>query len=441
MQLLAHRPGVFLNLYLTTMKNYQKIASFEAHPKKGDHVLLLYSGGLDTSVMLKWIQDHYQVEVSTLTIDIGQKANFSKIKEKALKLGAKEAIIIDAKEKYAKEVLAKAIKANATHLGGYHLFCPLGRVTISEVAVQIAQQKGVQIIAHGCTGKGNDQVRFDGYIHTLDPSLKILAPVREWALGRDEEIAYAKKHNIEIPRTIEKPYAHDDNLFGCSSECAEIEEIDVSPPLEKFLQLCNTPENAPDSPEAVTVTFEKGVPVKLNDKALPLTQLLTTLNQIGAKHAIGISYVIEDRIIGIKARNVFEEPGAHILIKAHQSLEQLVCSKEENAFKSPIDAKWADLCFSAKWFDPLMDNLNAYIDQVNDKITGEVTVHLYKGVASTTALKSPNSLVDENLATFMKNDALNQNASAGFIEHYCLATKTAHQVQKGANTCKPDLRF
>jgi argininosuccinate synthase len=419
---------------------YHKIASFEAHPKKGDHVLLLYSGGLDTSVMLKWIQDHYQVEVSTLTIDIGQKANFNKIKKKALKLGAKEAIIIDAKEKFAKEVLTKAIKANGTHLGDYHLFCPLGRVTISQVAVQVAKQKGAKIIAHGCTGKGNDQVRFDSYIHTLDPDLKILAPVREWSLGRDEEIAYAKKHNIEIPRSIEKPYAHDDNLFGCSSECAEIEEIDVSPPLEKFLQLCVTPENAPDSPATVTISFEKGVPTKINDMAVPLTQLITSLNQIGANHAIGISYVLEDRIIGIKARNVFEEPGAHILIKAHKMLEQLVCSKEENAFKSLIDQKWADLCFSAKWFDPLMNNLNAYLNEVNAKITGEVTVHLYKGVASVTALSSPNSLVDKNLATFMKNDVLNQNASAGFIEHYCLATKTAHQISQKTLT-KPDLRF
>ncbi len=433
--------GVFLNLYQIIMKTYQKIASFEANPKKGDHILLLYSGGLDTSVMLKWVQDHYGVSVSTLTVDIGQKANFSKIKEKALKLGAKEAIIIDAKEKFAKEVLTKAIKANGTHLGGYHLFCPLGRVTISKVAVQVAKQKNVQIIAHGCTGKGNDQVRFDSYIHTLDPNLKILAPVREWALGRDEEIAYAKKHNIAVPRTIEKPYAHDDNLFGCSSECAEIEEIHVSPPLEKFLQLCNTPENAPDKAESITLAFEKGIPTKLNDKALPLTQLIVELNQIGAKHAIGINHVLEDRIIGIKARNVFEEPGAHILIKAHKELEQLVCSKEENAFKSLIDEKWADLCFSAKWFDPLMDNLNAYLEPINAKITGEVTVHLYKGMASITALKSPNSLVDENLATFMKNDVLNQNASAGFIEHYCLATKTAHQMQKGSHLCKPDLRF
>ena len=424
-------------------KSYKKVASYEATKKECDHVLLLYSGGLDTSVMLKWVQEEYDCDITTLTIDIGQQSDFKGIKEKALKFGAKEAIVVDAKEEFAKECLAQAIKANATYQGAYHLFCPLGRVTISKVAVQVAHEKGLHIIAHGCTGKGNDQVRFDSYMTTLDPNIKVIAPVREWGLGRDEEIQYAKDHNIPIPRSIEKPYAHDDNLWGRSSECGEIEYLNVEPPLEKFLHLCNTPEKAPNTPETVKISFEKGIPTGINGKSLPLTTLIANLNKIGGKHAVGITYLVEDRIIGIKARNVFEEPGAHILIQAHKALEQTIATKEENIFKPMIDKKWGELSFGAKWFEPLMEDLNAFIDKVNEKVTGEVTVKLYKGKATVTAMSSPYSLLDENFATFMKNGYLNQNAAPGFIEMYNLSQKTAHKVYKqGQNTqLAPDLRF
>lgn len=408
---------------------YKKVATYEATKEECDHVLLLYSGGLDTSVMLKWIQDEFECEVTTLTINIGQDECFDGIKEKALALGAKEAIVIDAREEFAEECLKKAIKANGQYQEEYHLFCPLGRVMISDVAVRVAQEKGIKVIGHGCTGKGNDQVRFDSYIITLDSSLKVIAPVREWGLGREEEIAYAKEHNIPIPRTVDKPYAHDDNLWGRSSEGAEIEHIHETPDLENFLKMCVPPEKGPDKPEMVKISFKKGVPTALNGKKLPLVELIPEVNKIGGKHGVGISYVVEDRIIGIKARNVFEEPGAAILIAAHKALERIVCTKEETTFKPGIDKEWGELCFSAKWHNPLMDDLNAFIDKMNERVTGDVTVKVYKGHIAVTALDSPFSLVDENLATFMKSDSLNQNASAGFIEMYNLSQQTYYKMQ------------
>ncbi len=419
---------------------YQKIASHEAHNGEVDHVLLLYSGGLDTSVMIKWIQDEYQAQVTTLTINIGQGANFEKIKQKAIKLGVKDAITIDATDQFTELYIKKAIKANASYQGDYHLFCPLGRAIISKIAVQVAKQKGIKVIAHGCTGKGNDQVRFEGYITTLDPNLKVIAPVREWGMGRDEELLYAEKHGIPVPHSIEKPYSYDDNLWGCSAEGGEIEEIEQIPPLHKILKVCNTPESAPNMPQNVKIGFKKGVPTSLNGEKLPLTQLIQKLHPLGAKHGIGITHLVEDRVVGLKVRGIYEQPAATILIKAHQELEKLTSTKEENQFKQQIDTKWGDLCYSAKWFEPLMKSLDAFIDQANQKVTGEVTIKLYKGTATITAVDSPNSMIDKNLATFMKNDLFNQNASAGFIELYNLPQKMANKIAKNQSV-KPDLRF
>ena len=425
------------------MNTYKKIASHEASKEEANHVLLLYSGGLDTSVMLKWIQDEYDAEVTTLTIDIGQIADFQSIKQKALDLGVKEALLVDASEEYANEFVTKAIKANASYQGDYFLFCPLGRAIISQIAVKIAQEKGIKIIAHGCTGKGNDQVRFEGYITTLDPSLKIIAPVREWGMGRDEELAYAKKHGIPVSHTIDKPYSYDDNLWGCSAEGGEIEEFDQNPPLGKILKVCKTPEEADDTPQIVKLYFEEGVPKKLDGSELPLQTLIKNLEEVGAKHALGITPLIEDRLVGLKVRGIYEQPAAAIIIEAHKNLEKLVSTKDENEFKQGIDQKWSYMCYCAKWHDPLMGSLNAFIDKMNEKVTGEVTLKLYKGSATTVAIKSPYSLVDKNMATFMKNDCFNQNASAGFIEIYTLPQKTAAKVKDFAQKelIKPDLRF
>lgn len=409
---------------------YQAIASHEAKKGEFKKAVLLYSGGLDTSVMLKWIQDQYESEIIALTIDIGQKEDFQAVKEKALKLGAKEAYVVDAKEEFANEYLSKAIKANADYQGGYHLFCPLGRAIISKVGVDIAHQENAQVIAHGCTGKGNDQVRFEGYVTTLDPKLKTIAPVREWAMGREEELEYAKKHNIPVSQTTKKIYSYDENLWGDSAEGGEIETVSKIPPLDNILITCNTPENAPDVSERLELEFNEGLPVSINGEKMPLWQLIRKVGEIGAKHAVGITHLIEDRIVGLKVRGIYEEPAAEILIQAHRNLEKLVCTRDENEFKSMVDQKWAYLCYGAKWFHPLMIHLNAYIDSVNKKVTGTVTVELYKGKVYVVAVDSQYSLFNENLATFMKNSSFNQNSSAGFIELWNLPQKTAHNLTK-----------
>ncbi|OIP81396.1 argininosuccinate synthase [Candidatus Peregrinibacteria bacterium CG22_combo_CG10-13_8_21_14_all_44_10] len=422
---------------------YKKIASHEASKAEANSVLLLYSGGLDTSVMLKWIKDEYEADVTTLTVNIGQIADFDEIKKKAENLHVKEAIVVDATEDFAKNYITKAIKANASYQGNYHLFCPIGRAIISKIAVQIAQEKNIKVIAHGCTGKGNDQVRFESYITTLDPTLKTIAPVREWGMGRDEELAYAKKHGIPVPHTVDKPYSYDDNLWGCSAEGGEIEEIDQTPILENILKVCKTPTSAPDMPQTIKISFKQGIPTAINGETMELQSLIATLNKLGAEHGVGITHLIEDRMIGLKVRGVYEEPAAAILIEAHKNLEKLVSTKDENDFKQIIDQKWADLCYCAKWYEPLMQNLHAFIDQMSSKVTGEVKVKLYKGTVTVISASSPYSMFNKDMATFMKNDLFNQNASAGFIELYSLAQRTAYNVGKKAQAdmLKPDYRF
>lgn len=409
---------------------YQKTATHEAQKGTFDTCLLLYSGGLDTSIMLKWIQEQYDCEVIALSVDLGQRADdMDWIREKAMKLGAKECIIYDAKEEFA-ELCTEAVKANADYQGGYALGCPLGRVMISKLAVRIAQEYGCEVIAHGCTGKGNDQVRFEGYITTLDPSLKIIAPVREWSMGRDEELEYAMENNIPVEQTKESPYSYDENMWANTGEGGEIEDPGLVPPLENILKWCNTPTQAPDREEVVEVTFENGIPVELNGEKQSLAEIIQQLNQKGGEHAVGYFHLIEDRVVGLKVRGIYENPAAHILISAHKDLEQLVSTREENELKHFMDSKWAYLCYGAKYFEPAMDNIRAYIDNQNEKVTGTVKVRLYKGNCEVVALTSPYSLFDENLATFNKSADFNQNASPGFIELWNLPQKTAYQLKK-----------
>ncbi|MFA6523493.1 MAG: argininosuccinate synthase [Candidatus Peribacteraceae bacterium] len=414
---------------MKTASTYQKIASHEAKKGTFNTCLLLYSGGLDTSVMLKWIQDEYEADVIALTVDVGQlHENLEAAKQKAIALGAKAAYVIDAKDRFADECLTRAIKANADYQGGYHLSTPLGRVTLSQVAVEIAKREGATVIAHGSTGKGNDQVRFESYITTLDPSLKIIAPVREWGMGRDEEIAYARKHGIPITQTSAKPYSYDDNMWGSTGEGGEIEDPKLVPPLENILQVCTHPQDAPNEPEIVDIGFEKGIPVSFNGEHLSVRQIVEHANAAGARHGVGITHLIEDRLIGLKVRGIYESPGADILITAHQNLEKLVNTRDLNECKHFIDQQWAYLCYGAKWFDPTMDALAAFQDSANAYATGSVKVRLFKGTATAVAVSSPFSLFNADLATFNKNAAFNQNASPGFIELYNLAQKTAYSA-------------
>ncbi|MDP2104083.1 MAG: argininosuccinate synthase [Candidatus Gracilibacteria bacterium] len=411
------------------VSSYKKVASHEAHKGDFNKCLLLYSGGLDTSVMLKWIGENYDCEVITLTIDIGQTADdLEIIKQKALNLGAKEAIVYDAKDDFADKLLSHAIKANADYQGGYALSTPLGRIIISEIAITVASQYDCEVIAHGCTGKGNDQVRFEGYLTTLNPKIKIIAPVREWGMGRQEEIEYALKNNIPVKQQKDKPYSYDENMWGNTGEGGEIEDPKLIPPLENILQWCQTPQNAENNEGILEIDFYQGIPVALNGQKMKLSTLIWQCNNIGGSHGVGVFHLVEDRVVGLKVRGVYENPGASILIAAHKKLEQLVSTREENELKTFMDNKWAYLTYGAKWFDPVMAHICAYISNQNKKVTGKVTVKLYKGNITVVALESPYSLFDEDLATFEKNATFNQNASAGFIEIYNLAQKTAHNI-------------
>ncbi len=409
--------------------NYIKVASHEAKKGEFKKCLLLYSGGLDTSVMLKWIQDEYDCEIIALTIDLGQTAdNLKEIKEKAIKLGAKDAIVYDAKDEFADILLKEAIKANADYQGGYALSTPLGRIMISKIAVKIAKQKGCTVIAHGCTGKGNDQVRFESYITTLSPEMKIIAPVREWGFGRQELIAYAKKNKIQVTQKVDKPYSYDENMWGNTGEGGEIEDPKLIPPLKNIMQWCKTLDEAEEKEEIIEIEFSKGIPKKINGKSMKLSDLIFECNKVGANHGVGVFHLVEDRLVGLKVRGIYENPGASILIQAHKKLEQLVSTREENELKTFIDTKWAYLTYAAKWYDPVMYHIHAFLNSQNKKVTGSVKVKLYKGNIVVVALKSPYSLFKENLATFERNGEFNQNASAGFIEIHNLAQKTAFNV-------------
>jgi len=416
---------------MKTNTEYIKVASYEARIGEVKKVLLLYSGGLDTSVMLKWIQDEYKCQVVTLTADLGQQHDdLESIKRKALNFGAVEAIVLDLKDEFADEYLAKGIKANASYQGDYHLSTPMGRAVLGKAAVKMAKKYGCDAIAHGCTGKGNDQVRIDAYVLTHDPKMKILAPVREWAMDRNEEIKYAIENKIPIPASVDIPYSDDDNMWGITWEGGEITDPSLIAPEEKFLTTYSLPKNAPEDPEFVKLEFDQGIPTTLNGKKLKLSKLIQMLNKLAGKHGVGTIQLLEDRLIGLKNRGIYEHPGAHVIIEAHKNLEKYVSTRELNELKQQMDIKWGYFCYGAKWFDPAMDAINAFNNKVNEKVTGEVTVRLFKGSAAVVALKSPYALEH---ASFNNKEGydLNVNASAGFIEIYSLQMKLANQLGKG----------
>ncbi len=413
---------------MNNQTTYKKIASYEAQKEDVNKILLLYSGGLDTSTMIKWIIDNYEAEVVALTLDIGQqKDDLEAVKAKALKLGAVKAITCDAKAEFA-EVLKVGIKANASYQGDYHLSTPMGRVILAKKAVEFAKKEQADAIAHGCTGKGNDQVRIESYILSLDPTLKIVAPVREWNMSRDEQIDYAVKHEIPVPASHDFPYSVDDNMWGMTWEGGEVEYPNEINKVENFLTTYTLPENAPNEGELVELEFEKGVPVSLDGEQMPLHELVIKLNSIAGKHGVGIVQMVEDRLVGLKNGGVYELPAAHTIITAHKSLEKYVCTRELNELKEQMDTKWGYLCYGAKWFDPIMQAMNAFNDYVNDKVIGKVTVKLFKGQAITVAMESPNAMAHTSFNTD-EGYNFNVNASPGFIEIYGLQMKLANQMK------------
>jgi argininosuccinate synthase len=409
-----------------------RTASYEADPAEVRRVLLLYSGGLDTSVMLKWIQDEYGAEVVCLTVNLGQPGeDYAAVRDKALKLGAVDCHVVDAREEFARDFLAPAIKANALYGGGYPLFTALGRPLIAKLAVDYARQAGCDTIAHGCTGKGNDQVRIETTIATLGPELKVIAPVRSWQMGREEEIAYAREHGIPVKGGTESaPYSIDDNLWGRSSEGRWIEDLTHAPEDDVF-QLVTRPEQAPDEPELVTLEFERGVPVALDGTRLGLVELLERVGALGARHGVGIVDHIEDRIVGLKVRDIYEVPAAAIVLPAHQELEHLVGTIHQNQFKTGLDQKWGYLVYAGLWWEPLRSDLDAYMEAVNAQVTGTIGLKLYRGSARVVTRESPNAVYDATLASFAESGGLfSQTASPGFIELWSLQSRMAHQLRR-----------
>jgi argininosuccinate synthase len=409
-----------------------RTASYEADPAEVKRVLLLYSGGLDTSVMLKWIQDSYGAEVVCLTVNLGQPGeDYAVIEDKAKRLGALECHVVDARREFAEEYVLPAIKANALYGGGYPLFTALGRPLIAKLAVEYARRSGCDTIAHGCTGKGNDQVRIEATVATLAPELKTIAPVRSWQMGREEEIAYAREHGIPVKGGTEvAPYSIDDNLWGRSSEGRWIEDLDQAPEDDVF-QLVTRPELAPEEAEVVTVEFEAGVPVALGGERLEPVELLERTAEIGCRHGVGIVDHIEDRIVGLKVRDIYEVPAAAILLPAHRELEKLVCTIHQNQFKPGLDDKWSYLVYAGLWWEPLRTDLDAYIDEVNAQVTGTIGLKLYKGSVRVVTRSSPNAVYDADLASFAESGGLfSQTASPGFIELWSLQSRMAHRIRQ-----------
>ena len=410
-------------------------ATYLADPADVRRVLLLYSGGLDTSVMLKWIQDQYDAEVVALTVNLGQPGeDYDVVRGKALQIGAVECHVVDAREEFVREYVLPAIRANATYGLGYPLFTALGRPLIAKLAVQYARETGCDTIAHGCTGKGNDQVRIEATVATLAPELKLIAPVRSWAMGREEEIAYAREHGIPVKGGTETvPYSIDDNLWGRSSEGRWIEDLDHAPEDDVF-QLVTRPELAPDEPEVVEVEFEAGVPVALNGERLEPVTLLERAAEIGARHGVGIIDHIEDRIVGLKVRDIYEVPAAAILLLAHQELEKLVGTIHQNQLKPMLDQKWAYLVYAGLWWEPLRTDLDAYMAAANAQVSGTIGIRLYKGSARAVTRSSPNAVYDAQLATFAESGGLfSQAAAPGFIELWSLQSRMAWRVRESGS--------
>jgi argininosuccinate synthase len=391
-------------------------------------VVLAYSGGLDTSVAVQWLKEK-GYEVIACCLDVGEGKDLDFVKEKALTVGAAKSYVIDAKEEFAKDYALLALQSHALYEGKYPLVSALSRPLIASKLVEVAEKEGASAVAHGCTGKGNDQVRFEVSIQALNPDLEVIAPVREWKWSREEEIEYAKDKGIPIPINLDSPYSIDQNLWGRSNECGVLENPWTAPPEDAY-DLTSSIENAPDAADFVEITFAHGVPVELNGQAYPLDQLISELNVIAGKHGVGRIDHVENRLIGIKSREVYECPGAVTLLKAHKELEDLTLVKELAHYKPVIEKKMTELIYEGLWFSPLNKALKAFLDQTQVYVNGVVRVKLFKGHAIVEGRKSPNSLYDENLATYTKADEFDHDAAVGFIKLWGLPTKVSSVINK-----------
>ncbi len=394
-----------------------------------EKVVLAYSGGLDTSVSVKWLQEKYGYDVIALGLDVGEGKDLESIRQKALDVGAIKAIMVDAKEMLANDYILPALKSNAMYEGKYPLSSALSRPLISKLLVQVAEEEGAVAVAHGCTGKGNDQVRFEVSIQALNPNLKVIAPVREWGMTRDEEIEYAMKHNIPIPVNLDNPFSIDANIWGRACEAGVLENPWNEAP-EAAFDWTNPIELTPDQAEYMEITFDQGVPVALNDKPMGLVDLIEELNLVGGKHGVGRIDHIENRLVGIKSREVYENPAALILIQAHKELEFLTLPREVTQFKTSVEEQMAKVIYEGLWFSPLVNALGAFIEETQKNVTGKIRVKLQKGNHTVVGRQSAYSLYNEELATYSKGDMFDHDAAVGFIKLWGLPTKVYAEIHK-----------
>jgi argininosuccinate synthase len=393
-----------------------------------DKVVLAYSGGLDTSVAIRWLEEKYNSKVVTLTVDIGNVPDLEAIRQKALKVGAIKALVVDAKEVFIKSYVFPALQADAVYEGQYPLATALGRPLIARLLVEAAKKEKARVVAHGCTGKGNDQVRIDVGVAALAPELKVIAPAREWKMTREQTIEYAQAHKIPVPITKASPYSIDENLWGRSIECGVLEDTGNEPPEDVFLWT-KPPEKTPARPAYLEIGFNKGIPVSLDGQKLDPVALVQKVHSLAGKHGVGRIDHVENRLVGIKSREVYEAPAAVVLLKAHQALEDLVLAKGQLRFKARVAAEYADLIYNGLWFTGMRQDLAAYVKSTQRYVTGTTRVKLFKGNCQIVGRKSPYSLYDYSLATYDKGDAFDQSASPGFIHIWGLPVRTQARVQ------------
>ena len=397
-------------------------------------IVVAYSGGLDTSVMVKWLKEKYQAEIITATGNLGQEKELIGVEEKALKTGASQAFIEDLTGEFVQDFIFPALKAGALYERAYPMATSLGRPLLSKMLVDVARKTGATVIAHGCTGKGNDQVRFEVSIAALAPDINVIAPLREWEFkSREEEMEYAKKNGIAVSATTASPYSIDENIWGTSIECGVLEDPMVEPPEDAY-QRTVSPQQAPDDPETITIEFEQGIPVALDGKGLNAIELIKKLNTIGGVHGVGRIDLVENRLVGIKSREIYEAPAATILHFAHTELERLTLDKGVFNLKSQLSQEYANLVYNGLWYSPLKSAIDAFVNESQKTVTGTVKVKLYKGTVAISGRTSPFSLYNAKLATYTKEDQFDHKASEGFIKIFGLPLKTYSQVQaKEAN--------
>ena len=394
-------------------------------------IVLAYSGGLDTSVAIRWLSDKYDYDVIALSADVGEGKDLAFVKAKALQIGAVDSRMVDARDQFAQEFILPSIHANALYEGVYPLSAALSRPLIARLLVEAAREAGAEAVAHGCTGKGNDQVRFDVSVAALAPDLKVVAPVREWGWSRDEEIAYAKEHGIPVPVTQDSPFSVDANLWGRSCEAGVLEDPWTEAPEEAF-DWTASPASAPGEPAYLDIEFEGGAPVAANGERMALAPLIARVNALAGAHGVGRIDHVENRLVGIKSREVYEAPAAICLIRAHQALERLVLTREVAQFKPLLEQKYTECVYNGLWYSPLKSAVDAFLARTQATVTGVVRLKLFKGSVHAAAARSPYSLYHHDLATYAAGDTFDHQAAVGFIALWGLPTRLYAGVTQGA---------